>query len=124
MPCRLIEDPSALAFRSEKLGGPAAVAVWHRVYKFSYAEKLAGDKESFRNALLLWLSFWRDVLLRAGGAATPSANTGPLAGDKLARAAPSAFRPRAACVRYRAGAPSASMPNVNARLAGRDPAQL
>jgi DNA polymerase-3 subunit delta' len=44
------------------------------VDKFAYAEKLAKDKDAMRNVLLLWLSFWRDVLLRAGGASTPIAN--------------------------------------------------
>ncbi len=72
---RLIEDPSVLAFRSEKLADLQPLLSGTRVYKFSYAEKLSGDKDAFRNALLLWLSFWRDVLLRAGGASTPSANT-------------------------------------------------
>ncbi len=71
---RLIEDGSALAFRSEKLGDLQALLSSTRVHKFSYAEKLATDKEGFRNALLLWLSYWRDVLLRAAGASTPPAN--------------------------------------------------
>jgi DNA polymerase III subunit delta' len=71
---RLIEDASGLAFRSEKLGDLQALLSSTRVRKFSYAEKLASDKDSFRNALLLWLSFWRDVLLRVGGASTPPAN--------------------------------------------------
>ena len=42
--------------------------------KFNYAEKLAKDKDSMRQTLLIWLSFWRDVLLRASGASAPIAN--------------------------------------------------
>jgi len=34
-----------------------------RAGRFAYAEKLAKDKEGMRSVLLLWLSFWRDVLL-------------------------------------------------------------
>jgi hypothetical protein len=44
------------------------------VDRFAYSEKLARDKDGMRSVLLLWLSFWRDVLLRAGGASTPLAN--------------------------------------------------
>ena len=71
---RLLDDPAALAFRSEKLNDLQTLLSSSRVRKFSYAEKLAVDKDGLRNALLLWLSFWRDVLLRAGGAAVPPAN--------------------------------------------------
>jgi DNA polymerase III subunit delta' len=71
---RLLEDPSALAFRLEKLTDLESLLTETRARKFSYAEKLAGDKEGLRTTLWLWLSFWRDVLLRAGGASTPPAN--------------------------------------------------
>ena len=71
---QLIENPSALAFRAEKLDDLQTLLGGTRVKKFSYAEKLASDKDTLRNALLLWLSFWRDVLLRAGGASAPPAN--------------------------------------------------
>ncbi len=45
-----------------------------RVDKFSYAEKLSKDKDSMRNVLLFWLSYWRDVLLCAGKSSVPIAN--------------------------------------------------
>lgn len=45
-----------------------------RVERFSYAEGLAKEKEYLRAVLLVWLSFWRDVMLRAGGASAPLAN--------------------------------------------------
>ena len=39
-----------------------------RVAKFAYAEKLAKDKDNFRRVLLIWSSFFRDVLLSAAQA--------------------------------------------------------
>jgi DNA polymerase-3 subunit delta' len=71
---RLLQDPSALSFREEKLGDLHSLLPASRVDKFSYADKLAKDKDGIRTVLLLWLSFWRDVLLRVGGASTPIAN--------------------------------------------------
>ncbi|MGE5073074.1 MAG: ATP-binding protein [Anaerolineae bacterium] len=71
---RLLEDPAALAFRAEKLADLKELLAGTRASRFAYADRLAGDKDSLRNALLLWLSFWRDVLLCAGGAEMPPAN--------------------------------------------------
>jgi DNA polymerase-3 subunit delta' len=71
---RLLDDPSALGFREEKLNDVQTFTTAARVDKFSYAEKLAKDKETMRNVLLLWLSYWRDVLLRTGGSSAPIAN--------------------------------------------------
>ena len=45
-----------------------------KVEKFSYAEKLAKDKDAMRQTILVWLSYWRDVLLRVAGAETPLIN--------------------------------------------------
>ena len=49
--------------------------------RFAYAEKLTDRKkkdseaeERFRETLLLWLSFWRDVLLCAAGSDAPLTN--------------------------------------------------
>jgi hypothetical protein len=44
------------------------------VEKFAYADKLARDKESMRQAVLIWLSYWRDVMLRSAQAETPLVN--------------------------------------------------
>ncbi len=70
----LLGDPSLLAFREEKLNELRSLLPATRVDKFAYAEKLAKDKDRMRNVILIWLSFWRDVLLRVGGASTPLAN--------------------------------------------------
>ncbi len=71
---RLLQNPSALEFREERLADIQSLLPAARRDKFSYAEKLAKDREGMRQVLLLWLSFWRDVMLRAGQASIPLAN--------------------------------------------------
>jgi DNA polymerase-3 subunit delta' len=71
---RLLEDPSTLAARTERLGELQSLLGATRAQKFAYADTLSKDKTAMRGVLLLWLSFWRDVLWRASGAATPLAN--------------------------------------------------
>jgi len=72
---RLLKDPSALETRGERLNDLQKLLPASRAEKFAYAEKLARDKEGMRQTLLVWLSYWRDVLLRAAQAETPIANT-------------------------------------------------
>jgi len=45
-----------------------------RVEKFAYADKLSRDKDAMRQTILIWLSYWRDVMLRVAGAETPLIN--------------------------------------------------
>lgn len=71
---KLLQNPLTLAFREEKLGDLQSLLPASRVDKFAYAEKLSKDKDSMHNVILLWLSFWRDILLRVSGASTPIAN--------------------------------------------------
>ena len=71
---RLIEEQSLLERRDERLNDLQALLSASRVEKFAYAEKLAKDKESMRQAVLTWLSYWRDVMLRTARAATPLVN--------------------------------------------------
>src|SRR5512143_628256 len=71
---RLLEDPSALALRAEKLADLQGMLSSTRAQRFAYAEKYKDDRDGLRSLFLIWLSFWRDVLLRAGGAQTPPAN--------------------------------------------------
>ena len=71
---RLLKDVSALDFRAERLAELGELLSSTRVQKFNYAEKLAKDKDAMRQALLVWLSYWRDVLLRVSGAGMPIAN--------------------------------------------------
>ncbi len=71
---QLLKDESALEFRAERLTDLEQLLASSRVQKFNYAEKLAKDKETMRQTLLVWLTYWRDVLLRASGAHTSIAN--------------------------------------------------
>jgi DNA polymerase III subunit delta' len=71
---RLAEDEKALGFRAEKLEALKQLLASPARERFKYAETLAKDKEILRRSLFLWLSWWRDVLLRAAGAATALSN--------------------------------------------------
>ncbi len=71
---RLLENESALEFRAERLADLAGLLSATRVQKFNYAEKLAKEKDTMRQTLLVWLSYWRDVLLRVSGAAVSITN--------------------------------------------------
>jgi DNA polymerase-3 subunit delta' len=71
---RLLEDETALEFRAARLADLSGLLSATRVGKFNYAEALAKDRETMRQTLLVWLSYWRDVFLRISGAATPITN--------------------------------------------------
>ena len=71
---RLIEDASLLGSREERLNDLQSLISASRVEKFAYADELARDKESMRQAVLVWLSYWRDVMLRTAHASTPLVN--------------------------------------------------
>jgi len=77
---RLMQDREALDFRTKRLNDLQSLLCSTRRERFTYAEKLtdrkneAEAKERFRETLLLWLSFWRDVLLRATGSGASLTN--------------------------------------------------
>jgi DNA polymerase-3 subunit delta' len=71
---QLLNDESALEFRAERLADLKQLLASTRVQKFNYAEKMAKDKLVMRQTLLIWLSYWRDVLLRVSGAKVSIAN--------------------------------------------------
>lgn len=71
---QLLRDESALEFRAERLADLRQLLASTRVQKFNYAEKMAKDREVMRQTLLVWLSYWRDVLLRVSGAKVSIAN--------------------------------------------------
>lgn len=70
----LIEDTALLEKREEHLNAMQTLLPASRVEKFAYAEKLSKDKDAMRQTVLTWLSYWRDVMLRAAGADTPLTN--------------------------------------------------
>jgi DNA polymerase III subunit delta' len=78
---RLMQDKELLRFRSQRLEDLQILLKSTQRERFAYAEKLTDRKkkdpvaeERFRETLLLWLSFWRDVMLHTSGAQTPLAN--------------------------------------------------
>ena len=71
---RLMEDNALLDSREERLNDLLTLLSASRVEKFSYADKLARDKDSMRQAILFWLPYWRDVMLRTAQAETPLVN--------------------------------------------------
>jgi DNA polymerase-3 subunit delta' len=71
---RLIGSESLLVEREERLNDLQSLISASRVEKFAYADKLSRDKESMRQAILIWLSYWRDVMLRTARARTPLVN--------------------------------------------------
>lgn len=71
---KLADDSNLLEKREERLNDLQTLLPASRVDKFSYAEKLSKDKDAMRQTILVWLSYWRDVLLRVAGAETPLVN--------------------------------------------------
>jgi len=71
---RLLEDDALLEWREERLNDLQTLISASRVEKFAYADKLARDKETMRQAVLVWRSYWRDVMLRTAHASTPLVN--------------------------------------------------
>lgn len=71
---RLVEDDALLDKREERLNDLLTLLPASRVEKFAYADKLSRDKDSMRQAILFWLSYWRDVMLRTAQAETPLVN--------------------------------------------------
>ena len=71
---QLSERDSMLEKREERLNDLQSLISASRVEKFAYADKLARDRESMRQAVLIWLSYWRDVMLRTADAEMPLVN--------------------------------------------------
>ena len=71
---RLMEDDSLLIKREERLNDLMALLPASRVEKFKYADQLSKDKDTMRQTILFWLSYWRDVMLRTAQAETPLVN--------------------------------------------------
>jgi len=71
---KLVDDISLLEKREECLDDLQTLLPAPRAEKFFYAEKLAKDKDMMRQTILIWLSYWRDVMLRVAQAETPLIN--------------------------------------------------
>ncbi len=68
------EGRNLVADRLERLDELQHLLQATRVEKFRYAENLAKDRDSLRNAIMIWSSYWRDVWLRAIHADVPICN--------------------------------------------------
>src|SRR5258707_7368453 len=71
---RAADDESLLTERTQLLDLLEQAIGQSRVGRFALAESLSKDKPILLNALELWQSYWRDVLLMSHGANTPITN--------------------------------------------------
>jgi DNA polymerase-3 subunit delta' len=69
MAVRLLSDPRGLESRQEQLDAMEALLEEDRTERFLYAEKICrrGTEMALTDILELWLGWWRDVMLIAGG---------------------------------------------------------
>jgi DNA polymerase-3 subunit delta' len=74
---RLEASPDLLERRSALLKDMLTLLGESVRFRFAYSEKMAKEqgRDNLREALLVWLSLWRDLMLRASGTQLPPANT-------------------------------------------------
>jgi DNA polymerase-3 subunit delta' len=82
-----LTEPQTLQTRAKWLDELQALLQWGTVERFRYARQLGKDPAVTRGALTLWLSWWRDVWLAAGGCQEGLSNS-----DRLAEVQESASR--------------------------------
>jgi len=70
----LQKEPELLEQRKSWLDEHAMLLSASLVKRFVYADKFSKDRDKILPALLLWLSLWRDVLIRATGSESPLTN--------------------------------------------------
>jgi DNA polymerase-3 subunit delta' len=71
---RLYNDPKKLEQRQSRIIQFYQLLAASRVERFGEGGKLAKDKDNLRQTLRLWLSIWRDVMLRSAHANAPLTN--------------------------------------------------
>ncbi len=71
---RLHRDPAELGRRREWLECLLRLLGANRRQRFTFADQEFREKERLRQALQVWLSFWRDLLLCAAGSQVPLTN--------------------------------------------------
>jgi DNA polymerase-3 subunit delta' len=84
---RLFHDPKQLEQRHSRIKQMYQLLSASRVERFGEGEKLAKDKDNLRQTLRLWMSVWRDVMLKSAGANAPLTNLDQA--DKVAHLAAS-----------------------------------
>ena len=63
----LNDNKKMIAFRNEKLDDLRMLISAKLRDRIRYTEKLVKDKDHFRATILIWISFWRDVLMKTSG---------------------------------------------------------
>lgn len=114
---RYLQDPGLMERRLAWLeeGERLMAAGW--VQRFRFADSIYKDKDSLIQLLLAWLSFWRDVLLRASASSAPLVNLDRLAEVERTAAAVGFQRARAVVEALIRTLDLLRTTNVNARLA-------
>ncbi|MBN1956422.1 MAG: DNA polymerase III subunit delta' [Anaerolineae bacterium] len=113
---RAVQDSTLLQRRQRRLEELSALLQAPLVERFRYAAQMARDTELAGEVLDVWASWWRDVMLLAGGAKGPLTN--PDRGEELEKLA-ARLGPRAASALVDAtqAAGECLRRNVNPRLA-------
>jgi DNA polymerase III subunit delta' len=74
----LVDNPEGLKLRHQRLDDVNRLLAASRTDRFAYIETLLKDRgkerETARGVLLVWLSFWRDVMLQCAEASAPLEN--------------------------------------------------
>jgi DNA polymerase III subunit delta' len=70
----LHENTSVLEKRKDWITDLMQILNSNRRKRFMYAERLQKDKDTFRQVLQVWLSFWRDLLICSAGSSAPLIN--------------------------------------------------
>lgn len=71
---QLYHQPESMEQRTAWLDDLHRLVAASHVDRFAYSESLSKDKDTLRSVMHVWLSYWRDVLLRAAGASNPLTN--------------------------------------------------
>jgi DNA polymerase III subunit delta' len=71
---RLQEEPERITQRQELIEEAIHLLSASRRERFVYAEGKAKDREQLREAYQIWLSFWRDLMLRSASQDLPLVN--------------------------------------------------
>jgi DNA polymerase-3 subunit delta' len=66
----LHEQPEQLEQRQAWLDDHWRLLSASRMERFAYADAIAKERDILCQKLLVWMSFWRDVLLRSAGASS------------------------------------------------------
>jgi DNA polymerase III subunit delta' len=71
---RLYQNPEILEQRETVINDHQFLLTASRVERFNYAENLVKDKAMLFQSLGIWLTLWRDVMLRVSGSSVPMIN--------------------------------------------------